>query len=73
MRLLSQSVRGKEAEDRSTGKEQLTQIVRTEEEEELNKGLCSMKRVICSRILIGRSVSIVGENRKKFSALLRVT
>lgn len=47
--------------------------MRTEEEEELNKGLCSMKRVICSRILIGRSVSIVGENRKKFSALLRVT
>lgn len=66
MRLLSQSVRGKEAEDRSTGKEQLTQIVRAEEEEALNKGLCSTKRVICSRILIGRSVLLWGKRGRNF-------
>lgn len=66
MRLLSQSVRGKEAEDRSTGKEQLTQIVRTEEKEELSKGLFSMKRVICSRILIGRSVLLWGKRGRNF-------
>lgn len=65
--VVSQSVRGRGY----TGKEQLTQIVRTEEYE-LIKGLCSsMKRVICSRILIGRPVTIIRGKEEEIFGIIK--